>query len=210
MLMVGSFCVSCLEGLMTGGSFSTLLDGGDAVVDGQRGLVVDGLVGGRVLVHLGLEAQQHARVGAGLPVGGNPVPGERGLERVGLLVPLHLVGALRDDAAGSQVGDLQGLLVRGGVLGIGVAQLDGGHRICLVRRDLRVHAHGVFHGLAGEHGLGVDAGLVAALGGFGDDLLVDRGARSRRSSACWCPPCCRRPSGRPCCRGRRPSGPRTC
>ena len=20
--------------------------------------------------------------------------------------------------------------------------------------------------------------------------------------ACWCPPCCRRPSGRPCCRGR--------
>ncbi|VUX62207.1 Uncharacterised protein [Bifidobacterium pseudocatenulatum] len=152
-----------------------LVGRGDAVVDGQRGLVVDGLVGGRVLVHLGLEAQQHARVGAGLPVGGNPVLGERGLERVVGFVPLHLVGALRDDAAGSQVGDLQGLLVRGGVLGIGVAQLDGGHRICLVRRDPRVHAHGVFHGLAGEHGLGVDAGLVAALGGFGDDLLVDRG-----------------------------------
>ena len=152
-----------------------LVGRGDAVVDGQRGLVADGLVGGRVLVHLGLEAQQHARVGAGLPVGGNPVLGERGLERVVGFVPLHLVGALRDDAAGSQVGDLQGLLVRGGVLGIGVAQLDGGHRICLVRRDLRVHAHGVFHGLAGEHGLGVDAGLVAALGGFGDDLLVDRG-----------------------------------
>ena len=27
MLMVGSFCVSCLEGLIVGGSFSTLLDG---------------------------------------------------------------------------------------------------------------------------------------------------------------------------------------
>ena len=36
-------------------------------------------------------------VGAGLPVGGNPVPGERGLERVVGFVPLHLIGALRDD-----------------------------------------------------------------------------------------------------------------
>ena len=145
---------------------------GERIVQGQPPLVADLVVGGRVLGHGALEANEHARVLALAPVGLHVLIVEAETEGMVGVIPSGLVPLLRDGLAGQEVSDLEGLLVR---LEVRVERVGHGHVVGEVPGQFRLGGQLVFDLLAGEHDLALDAVLVAALAGFGHDVLLDRG-----------------------------------
>lgn len=89
------------------------------------------------------------------------------------VVPLGLVLGLRDEPAGGQVGDLQGLLVHFKMLVIGVGDRHLADRVREIAGQVGLGLQTVFQALARVDDPAVHGRLVASLRGFADHVLDD-------------------------------------